>query len=170
MSEEEKSADEPKPQIGGELIIPVSALVLTIYYFSTIMNSPWTAQVNAFMVGSILIAVVLVFLVSRLGRVFAGRATLGAADVLAPRGILPKRAAFAALCLLYLVAIEWLGFTLTTFVFLWLAMMLLDGFRRPVLFAAIAGVTALVGYIVFIAAFETRLPAGVVERAFAGMI
>ena len=44
-----------KRHIGAQLIIPVAALAFTLYYFSTIINSPWTAQVSAFFIGSILI-------------------------------------------------------------------------------------------------------------------
>ena len=39
-----------KRQIGGELIIPVLALIFTLYYISTVINSPWSAKVNAYMV------------------------------------------------------------------------------------------------------------------------
>ena len=170
MSEENQGAEDSKPQIGGELIIPAAALAFTLYYFSTVMNSPWTAQVNAFMVGFILIAVIVVFLVTRLGRVLAGRAGLGVAEILAPRSILPKRAAFIAICLFYVIGIEWLGYTLTTFAFLMSSMVLLNNFRRTLLCAAIAAVMTAIGYVVFIAMFETRLPRGAIENALAGLI
>ena len=48
---------DPPRQLGGELVIPVLAVVFTLYYFSSIWNSPWTAQVSAFMVGGILLLV-----------------------------------------------------------------------------------------------------------------
>jgi len=169
MSEDRENSETPKRQIGGELIIPAAALIFTLYYFSTIVNSPWTAQVNAFMVGFILIAVILIFLVARLRLVLAGRATFGFADMLAPRKVLPKRAAFAAICLLYVAGIAWLGYTLTTFLFLWSAMALLGDFKRIYFCAAISAFMTLVGYAVFIALFETRLPRGVIEKALAGL-
>ena len=53
---------QPKKSIGAELIIPVAALVFTLYYFSTIIDSPWTAQVAAAFIGTILIALVFVIL------------------------------------------------------------------------------------------------------------
>ena len=47
-----KVSDEPeKKSIGGDLVIPGAAVILTLYYFSTILESPWTAQVSAFFVG-----------------------------------------------------------------------------------------------------------------------
>ena len=170
MSDESRGSEEPKPQIGGEFIIPVAALVFTIYYFSTILNSPWTAQVNAFMVGFVLFVVIAVFIVTRLGRVMAGKASMGVADILAPRDILPKRAAFIAICLLYVIGIEWLGYTLTTFAFLWSSMVLLNDFRRKGVCTVLAAAMTVLGYVVFIATFETRLPRGIIEKAIAALI
>ena len=52
----EPSPDGPgKKSLGPDLIIPVAAILFTLYYFSTIIDSPWTAQVSAFFVGSILL-------------------------------------------------------------------------------------------------------------------
>ena len=57
MSDEngQKSGKPEKPAVGAELVLPVAALLFTIYYFTTIINVPWTAQVSAFFVGTILI-------------------------------------------------------------------------------------------------------------------
>ena len=164
----EPERDE-KRAMGGELIIPLMALGFTLYYFSTIIDSPWTAQVNAFLVGSVLIVLVLVFLAVTARQVMRGRATLGASNLLAPVDILPKRAGFIALTLAYLVAIDWLGFTLTTFLFLAGAMLLLDGGRRPRLCLGLAAGLSAVAYGVFILLFETRLPRGPVEQALAAI-
>ncbi len=53
MTEQDPSTPSSKKNIAGELILPVGALAFTIYYIFTVIESPWTAQVNAFMVGSI---------------------------------------------------------------------------------------------------------------------
>ncbi len=50
-------------QLGGELVIPIIAVGFTLYFFSTIWNSPWTAQVSAFLVGGILLLVCAIFFV-----------------------------------------------------------------------------------------------------------
>lgn len=157
----------PKRQIGGELIIPVLALGFTGYYFSTIIDSPWTAQVNAFLVGSILVALVLAFLVICIRELVRGRATLGASDLFEPRRLIPKRAGFIGLTLAYLVVLTWLGFTLATFLFLAGSMLLLGGGRRPVLCLILSTVMAGIGYAAFIALFETRLPKGPIEDLLA---
>ena len=66
MNEQEKPISSSKKNIAGELILPFCALLFTLYYFSTVIESPWTAQVNAFMVGSVLIGVVVIFFISRI--------------------------------------------------------------------------------------------------------
>lgn len=157
-----------KRQFGGELIIPLAALGFTLYYFSTILNSPWTAQVNAFMVGSVLIVLVLAFVGVTVREVIAGRGDLGISLLFGPRKVLARRGAFILLTLLYLLAIPWLGFTLTTFLFLAGSMLVLGGRQRPLKPIIIAAVMAAIGYAVFIPLFETRLPRGPVEALLAG--
>ena len=100
----------------------------------------------------------------------AGKATLGMSNLWAPRAILWKRIGFIVLTLTYLVAINWFGFTLTTFLFLWGSMLLLCGGKRTVYHAVIAAIMALVGWAAFIALFETRLPKGAIEKLLAGFM
>lgn len=169
MSEEIESDDGRRRQIGGELIIPVCALAFTIYYVTTVIDSPWTAQVNAYMVGAFLTLTVLIFFASRIRMLLSGKATLGFSDLLQPMHVLPKRAAFIALSLGYVVAMEFIGFTLTTALFLWLAMQLLSGGKRRIFTAIIAVFTSLVGYMIFIPLFETRLPKGIIESLLGGL-
>ena len=160
---------DPKRQIGGELIIPVMALAFTLYYFSSIIDSPWTAQVNAFLVGTILIVLVLAFFVVCVRELWQGRATLGASDLFEPRRLIAKRAGFIGLTLGYLLVLGWLGFTLTTFVFLAGSMLLLGGGRRPVLCLVLSALMSGIGYAAFIALFETRLPKGPIEQLLAAV-
>jgi hypothetical protein len=156
--------------IGGDLIIPIAALAFTLYYFSSIIDSPWEAQVNALFVGSILIVLVAIQLV-RMGRMlFSGEAGLGLGPLIRPRAILPKRLALLALTIGYVVVIEWLGFTLTTFLFLASAMALLNDGRRPALILGLAAALSLGGWLLFIVAFHTRFPMGPVEHLLAALI
>lgn len=152
-----------KRQIGGDLIIPVLALVFTLYYISTVIDSPWTAQLNAFMVGSVLLLLVLLFFGFAAREVLQGRASLGASDLFAPYDILPKRLGFMVISLGYLIVMPWLGFTLTTFLFMAGSMMLLGGARRPVAYIVAAVVMAAVALGVFIVLFQKRFPKGPVE-------
>ena len=163
--------ERPRPRsIGGELIIPMLGLAFTAYYASTIIDSPWTAQVNAVIVGSALVLAILALFL-RLGLEARRHGVRLSFDgLLSPLALLPKRAAFAALTLAYLILIEWGGFTLTTFAFLALSMLLLGGRRRLKASLAAAAVMALIGYLVFIVLFETRLPKGPFEQLFAAVL
>ena len=159
-----KSGNGEKKQIGGEIVIPVAALIFTLYYFSTIIESPWTAQVSAFFVGAILIALIAIFLVKSAIAWKAGEVGFGMDSLVAPRSFIPKRLALFALTLGYIVFVEWGGFTITTFVFLSLAMLLLSGGRRRRLILGLAAGLAIGGYLLFILAFDTRFPDGPFEQ------
>lgn len=169
MTDDTPNTTGRRREIGGELIIPVCALAFTIYYISTVLDSPWTAQVNAYMVGTFLTATVLIFFFSRIRMLLAGKATLGFSDILQPLNVLPKRAAFIVLSLVYILAMDWVGYTLATVLYFWLAMMLLSGGKRRIFSAVIAIVIALIGYAVFIPLFETRLPKGILEGLLGGL-
>ena len=58
--------NKTRRQLGGELVIPCLAIAFTLYFFSTIWNSPWTAQVSAFAVGGVLLLVCTMFFVRTL--------------------------------------------------------------------------------------------------------
>lgn len=149
--------------VGGELIIPVAAVAFTLYYFTTIWDSPWEAQVNAFFVGSILIVLVALLLV-KLGRaLLAGEANLRLGGLIEPVGVAPRRLTVLLLAIGYVAAIDWLGFTLTTFVFLAAAMLVLNTGRRPGFVLALAAALSLGGYLLFMVAFQTRFPSGPFE-------
>ena len=74
MSDE---SDRQRRQIGGELVIPVLGVAFTIYYFTTIWNSPWTAQVAAFLIGGILMLVCGIFIVKSVFLLKSGEGSLG---------------------------------------------------------------------------------------------
>jgi len=150
--------------VGGELIIPVAAVAFTLYYFSSIIDSPWEAQVNAFFVGSILLALVALLLIRTGRELIAGQADLRIGSLIEPVAVVPKRLILLLLAIGYVVLIEWLGFTLTTFAFLTAAMLTLNDGRRPGFVLGLAAVLALGGYFLFIVAFQTRFPAGPFER------
>jgi len=159
-----------KQHVGGDLVIPIAALAFTLYYFSTIINSPWTAQVSAFFVGAILIALVGIFVVKSALSLRRGEADLRMDTLVAPRAYVPKRLGLLGLTLAFIFLVQWGGFTLTTFGFLSLAMLLLGGGRRLRLILGLSAALALGGYLVFILAFETRFPAGPFERLLAQVL
>lgn len=164
MAEETDSGNGGKKQIGGELVIPVAALIFTLYYFSTIYNSPWTAQVSAFFIGAILLMLIAIFLVKSAIAWKAGEVGLGMDSLVAPRALITKRLVLFGLTLGFMVVVQWGGFTITTFAFLGLSMLLLSGRRRWRLILGLSAGLAIGGYLLFILAFDTRFPDGPFEQ------
>ena len=163
MTEQRNERSEKRP-LGGELIIPVAALAFTLYYFYTIIDAPWTAQVGAYFVGTILVVLVVLFLIKSALMLRRGEANLHFDNLVAPVSFLNKRLALLALTLGYIFVVRWLGFTITTFLFLALAMLLLSGGRRKGLIVWLSAALSLGGFLLFIVAFQTRFPEGPFEN------
>lgn len=162
--------ESPRRQAGGELVIPVMAIAFTVYYFTTIIHSPWTAQVNAFLIGSILIALCLLFILKTLIRLRAGTASPGLGKLIRRDDISSGRAGLFVLTLGYIYFIDWGGFTLTTFVYLVAAMALLNKGRRMVLITAVSALMAFGGWVLFIWLFDTRFPRGPFEEMMKALL
>lgn len=152
--------DTDKRQLGGELVIPVLAIVFTLYFFSTIWNSPWTAQVSAFLVGGVLLLVCAIFIVRAALMLKSGEGGLGFANLVSLNDIRSGRIGLLATTVGFCVFIDKLGFTLTTFLFLSLSMIILSKGRNAGFITLISALMALGGWAVFILAFDTRFPRG----------
>lgn len=162
--------DKPVRQLGGELVIPVLAIAFTLYFFSTIWNSPWTAQVSAFAVGGLLLLMCGLFLVRCVNWLRLGKATLGIGNLVSHTDLSSGRVGLLITTVGYTVLIDRMGFTLTTFLFLSLSMIILSKGKRPVFIAAISGAMALGGWAVFIWAFDTRFPRGWFETTMKAVL
>ncbi len=161
---------ESRRQLGGELVIPAMAIAFTIYYFTTIWNSPWTAQVSAFLVGGILLLTCGIFLVRCVIWLRRGEGTLGFANLVNMEDVRTGRVGLFATTIGFCVLIGSLGFTLTTFLFLLASMTILGKAQRMGLVILVSAVIALVGWAVFILAFDTRFPRGVFETFMEAML
>jgi hypothetical protein len=159
----ESPGNSEKKSLGGDLVIPVAALAFTLYYFSTIIDSPWTAQVGAGLIGVILISLTLIFIAKSALALRAGEADLRMRTLFSRDDIETGRLGLMAVTVLYILVIEWGGFTLTTFAFLMAAMLILTRGRNKTLIVILSAVMALGGYAVFILAFDTRFPRGPFE-------
>ncbi len=164
MSDAPTTGSGPKRSMGAELIIPAVAILFTLYYFTTIWNSPWTAQVSAFFIGTILIVLSAAFIVRSGILVFTKQADLGFGDLVSAEDIRNGRLALFGLTLIYVIVIEWGGFTLTTLGFLFLSMLILNKGRRLGLVTFLSLAITLAGYLLFIVAFQTRFPRGPFEN------
>ncbi len=161
---------EGRRQLGGELVIPAMAIAFTLYYFSTIWNSPWTAQVSAFLVGGILLLVCGIFLLRCVLWFVRGEGTLGFSNVVNMDDIRTGRIGLIAATIGFCVFIERLGFTLSTFLFLLVGMTVLAKGRRFGLIVMLSALIALVGWAVFILAFDTRFPRGWFETTMKAVL
>ncbi|MGR3341638.1 MAG: tripartite tricarboxylate transporter TctB family protein [Paracoccaceae bacterium] len=150
--------------VGAQLVIPAAAVALALYYFTTIIDSPWTAQVSAFMIGSILIALCLVFSAKIAVQVKQKQADLRMTELFTAEDLTNGRVVLFAITFGYILLINWAGFTITTFFFLFLSMVVLNNGRRKLVSAFIAGVMSLGGWGLFILAFDTRFPRGPFEN------
>ena len=122
--------EKPVRQAGGELVIPIAAIAFSLYFFSTILESPWTAQVSAFLIGGILIALCLGFIVRTALAVTGGSASLGLGALVRRDDWRSGRIGLLGATVGYVILIDWGGFTLTTFAFLALSMAILSRGRR----------------------------------------
>jgi hypothetical protein len=166
---EKKSSDDAKHSALGEIIIPLFGVLFTAYYFSTILDSPWTAQVNAVLVGSILLIISAIFFF----RIFSSYKNGHSVFVFQYQQILSairsRQAVFIFITLGYLLLVEFIGYTFATVVFFFLSMSLLDNGRHLAAKFALSLIMAAVGYGIFIYLFETRLPEGIIEEFLIGV-
>jgi len=161
---------EKKP-VGGDLIIPVAALLFTLYYFSTIIDVPWTAQVSALFVGVILIFLILVLFVRTGLALRRSEASLQLGRIIEPVALIPRRIVLFLITIAYIVFIELgLGFTITTFLFLVSAMLLLKGGKDLGFVVLLSVVLSVGGWLLFVVAFDTQFPAGPFEQFMKGIL
>lgn len=160
-------ADDPNRaprHLGADLVIPVLAVIFTLYYFSTIWNSPWTAQVSAFAMGGILLFICFLFFVKVIGQYKRGEGRFTFTSLVNFEDIRTGRVALLVTTIGFCVLIDDLGFTLSAFLFLWLSMAILGAFKRLGLVTILAALMSLGGWAVFIWAFDTRFPRGWFEN------
>lgn len=156
----EQARDRARPTTGTDLIIPVASIVLVIYYFSTIWNSPWTAKVTAYVVGLTLAGLSLLFIGQKLVELFSGKARFSLRELIEPVGMLPQRLILFALTLGSLIFIPWLGFTLTSILFLSSATLLLTKGRGALRIVVVAVILSISWFVLFVLVFQRRFPLG----------
>ena len=167
-TEDERSAG--RSEVGSDLVIPIAAVALALYYFTTIIDSPWTAQVTAFFVGIILILLSLAHVVRSLLRLNSGDARFSLQSIVEPTGLLPQRVVLFALTVGSLVVMSSAGFTLTSMVFLCAAMLLLNQGRNPLRIAVIAIGLSVAWFIIFVLIFQRRFPLGWLDEQISTIV
>jgi hypothetical protein len=160
MATEEKGKAKP---VGADLILPLMGSAYAIYYIWSVHDFPFEAQVSGFALATLLCALVLIFLVRTGLGLAAGRYTLGLGDFFGPVESRTQRGLFLLLIVANILAAPYLGFTLTTFFFLFLSFWVVG--VRPLRRAfVVAACSALAGWVFFIEILHSRFPPGPFER------
>ena len=158
----EEQHEQPNRR-GDELVLPTLALLFSIYYLYTIKDLAWEAKINGLLISSVLILLVLVFFIKIGIEVTRHESSLRFGNLFAWGRVQAGRIGMLGLAVLYVLVIPYAGYTLTTCVFLFLAMFIL-GVRSPVKLLGISVILSLTGYYLFIALLDTRFPPGPLEK------
>ena len=164
MTDQDEAEKPERKSLGGDLILPIGAFLFTLYYFYTIIDVPRIAQISALFVGTILIFLIALLVVRIAKEVKAGTADLRLGRIGEPHSLIRTRLALFGLTLGFIFFVEWVGFTLTVFLFLTMAMLLLSHGQKKAMIFSVAAVLSFGGYLLFIVAFNTRFPAGPFEK------
>jgi hypothetical protein len=157
-----------------DCIIPAVALAFAIYYLTTITEVPWISQASAIFVSCLLLLSIIAFVIRTTWRVRRQQETLrlqgSFQDLFGYMPTSARRIALLALVIAYVWVIESLGFTLTTFIFVFAAIVLLSSLANWKKALTISLSCSIIGYVVFIYFFKTRFPSGLIEDWLKGII
>jgi len=157
-----------------DCIIPIIALIFTIYYLTTITDVPWISQASAMVVSGLLLLSILAFVLRSFWRIQRGEETIRLQGVLqlltGDRDIRLKRLALLILAIGYVGFIENLGFTLSTLVFVFAGIVVLSSWSNWKKALIISLSCSFLGYVIFIYLFKTRFPSGLIENLLKGLL
>jgi Tripartite tricarboxylate transporter TctB family len=153
----------PKAPAGADLVIPVLALGFAAYFFWSIADLAWEAKANGVIIGSILVALVLLQIALIGRRVARGEADLRADPLWQPRDVLGKRIGMVLVTVAFIVLLQALGLTLALFLAMAAALWIM-GVRKPARLLGISFGVAAAAYLLFIALLDAGFPHGFIEK------
>jgi hypothetical protein len=164
------SGETPEPELGNppqraggaDLIIPVLAAGLAIYFLVNTASLVWEARANGTVIGVVLLILVAVQVARVVRDMRRHRASLGFGSLLERSPVQAQRLGLLAIMTLFVATIPWVGTTPGLFVAM-LGSMWLLGVRDPRILIGISLVVAAVVYVLFIVLLQSRLPVGPVE-------
>lgn len=154
-----------KAPAGADLVIPLLALGFAAYFFWSIADLVWEAKANGTVIGSVLVALVLVQLARTGLRIARGEADLRADPLWQPRDALGKRVGMVLVTLSFILLLQALGLTAALFVAMAAALWVM-GVRKPVRLLALSFGVAAAAYVLFIVVLDAGFPHGLIERIF----
>lgn len=166
---------QKKPRnILPDCIIPALAFAFTVYYLTTITEVPWISQASAIVVSGLLLLSIMAFAIRSVWRIRHHQETLQIEGVfrelLGHMPISLKRIALLLLAIAYVWLIDSMGFTLTTFLFVFIGIVLLSSLANWKNALMVSLSCSVIGYIVFIYFFKTRFPVGPIEQWLKGIL
>ena len=165
----EPNKTEVAKNVLPELIIPVMAVLFTVYYLTTIIGVPWIAQASAITVSALLLTSILAFAIRTIMRINKGREFISFSALEFDVPIAVQRLILLAMTIGYVFVLEYIGFTLATAIFVFFGIVLLSSFANWRKAALISLSCSVLGYIVFIHFFQTRFPRGFIENFLKGL-
>ncbi len=171
MSEQtpEDAGPARRPALGADLIIPLLAGGLTIYFLAGTAGLVWEARANGTVIGTVLLILVAVQ-VFKVGRQLrAGRGTLGLGGLVERSPVQVQRLGLFAALTLFIVTVPWVGTTLGLFLTM-LAGMRILGVRDPRYLAGVSFAVAATVYVLFMVLLQSRLPSGPVEAVLGWLL
>ena len=154
-----------KAPAGADLVIPLLALGFAAYFFWSIADLAWEAKANGVVIGSILVALVLIQLALIGLRVARGEADFGTDPLWAPRDVLGKRVGMVLVTVSFILLLQALGLTLALFVAMAAALWIM-GVRKPARLLGLSFAVAAAAYLLFIAVLDAGFPHGLIEKIF----
>ena len=154
---------------GADLVIPVMAVALALYFIGSTTDLNREARLTGWGIGIVLIALCAVQFALMAFRLKRGAITLRLGEIVANTQHNRRRLALVAGLVLFIATIGWIGTTpglfLTVMGGLWVM-----GVRRPAQLLGIAGGTAATVFVVFILLLGSRLPRGPVEHVLLSLL
>jgi hypothetical protein len=155
----EPSGAQARAMLGADFIIPALACGLTAYYLASTVDLVWEARATGVVIGLILLALCIAHCTRLVLRIASGRASLGTGNLFADTEFNRQRLGLAAMMLVYILTIYWVGATIGLF-FLLIGCMWLLGVRSMRTLVGIALAAALVVHLALITLLDSKLPRG----------
>lgn len=159
----------PEGSLGGDLIVPVLAIALTVYYLLSTADLQWEARSVGVLVGWTLLALCAVQIARTIHRWSRRRLPGGFGGLFANDQRNRQRVGLLALCGLFVVTLPWTGITLGLFLVM-AGLMVVLGVRRPAEALGIAGATAATVFVLFVLLLNSRLPRGPLDQLLVGLL
>jgi hypothetical protein len=154
-----------KNPLGADLVIPALALGFAVYFFWSIADLAWEAKANGVVIGTALIVLVTIQLVSIAVQVAKGKGDLRTGPLWQPTDVLWKRIGMVLVTVAFIATLQLLGLTLSLAIAMAAALTIM-GVRKLSTVLWISLAVAAAAYVLFIAVLDAAFPHGAIEKLF----